>query len=346
VSSKGEFLDAHIISIDTEEDINDAICANEKWCNYSPIPGQEKELCVPIRKWQTSSYPTGNIIHEIDMIPRSSADSIEFLGSGGARIAWKVRDIVLKTMKPKVNYNDVTAEALRIDSMVMEQRTASPHIINMYGMTAGSQLLELAPGGGIDGAIIRKLSPQKKLEYAIDIAQAVADLHGPDNTLVHGDLSGVQFLFMADGKLKLNDFNLGFFQRWNIVRNIPCPRAGGRTNKKRAAIMKKSLEDISSMPISEKSDAWGIGVMFYHLLTSCRPYACEPAHVVGPLDEITDEKILELKHADIPPTLPIDMGNSTIPEIVSIRLAMNLALRRDPEKRPSAQSIVNLLKET
>jgi serine/threonine protein kinase len=229
--------------------------------------------------------------------------------------------------------------------MVMEQRTASSHIINIYGMTAASQLLELAPGGELTEDVIMQISPQKKLEYAIDIAQAVADLHGPDNTLVHRDLWGVQFLFTADGKLKLNDFNLGFFQRWNTVRNIPCPRTGGRTTKRMDAVMKKPLEDISSMPISEKIDAWGIGVMFYYLLTSCRPYECEPAHVVGPLDEITDEKILELKHADIPPTLPIDMGNSTIPEIVSIRLAMNLALRRDPEKRPSAQSIVNLLKE-
>jgi serine/threonine protein kinase len=298
-----------------------------------------------MRKWQTSSYPTGNIIHEIDMIPRSSADSIEFLGSGGARIAWKVRDIVLKTMRPKINYNDRVAEALRIDSMVMEQRTASPHIINMYGMTAGSQLLELAPGGGIDGAIIRKLSPQKKLEYAIDIAQAVADLHGPDNTLVHGDLWGSQFLFMPDGKFKLGDFNQGFFQRWNMVRNISCPMPGGHTNR-RGFIMKKSLEDLSYMPKSEKIDIWGIGVMFHYLLTVCMPYACEPAHVVGPVGKITHEKIMELKHADIPPTLPIDISNSTIPEIASIRLAMNLAFRRDPEKRPSAQSIVNLLKET
>jgi len=179
-----------ITAIGTEEGNEDeSICDNEKWCNYSPIPGQENELCVPMRKWQTSSYPTGNIIHEIDMIPRLNADSIEFIGAGGSRIAWKVRDIVLKTMRPRVNYDDKTAETMRYDSMVMEQRTTSPLIINIYGMTAGSQLLELAPGGGIDGAIIRKLSPQKKLEYAIDIAQAVADLHGPDNTLVHhGDI--------------------------------------------------------------------------------------------------------------------------------------------------------------
>eukprot|EP00978_Attheya_sp_CCMP212_P045839 scaffold362748_cov41-Attheya_sp.AAC.1 len=38
-----EVLDAHATSVlDTEEDIDDAICDNEKWCNYSPIPGQEK----------------------------------------------------------------------------------------------------------------------------------------------------------------------------------------------------------------------------------------------------------------------------------------------------------------
>eukprot|EP00978_Attheya_sp_CCMP212_P045859 scaffold363691_cov55-Attheya_sp.AAC.1 len=151
---------------------------------------------------------------------------------------------------------------------------------------------------------------------------------------------------MPDGKLKLGDFNQGFFQRWNTARNIPCPMQSRRDSNRRGFLMRKSLEDhLSSMPKSEKIDIWGIGTMFYYLLTVCMPYACEPAHVVGPVGTITNEKIRELKHADIPPTLPIDISNSTIPEIASIRLAMNLAFWRDPEKRPSAQSIVNLLKE-
>jgi hypothetical protein len=337
-------LDVHTKAIDTKDEFDEAICHNDMWCSHSPIPGQENELCVPMRKWQTSSYPTGNIIHEIDMIPRPSDDSIQFLGSGSARIAWKVGGIVLKTMVSNINYDDLTAELLRYDSMVMEQRTASPHIINIYGMTAASQLLELAPGGVLDRPIVRKLSPQKKLEYAIDIAQAVADLHGPDNTLVHGDLWSVQLLFSADGKLKLCDFNQGFFQRWNKVQNITCPMRGKNYLHKLQKVLKKPLEQISDMPVSEKIDIHGIGLMLHFILTACKPYECEHEHVVGQ-DKLTLDKIIELKRADIPPALPLEIANSTIPEIVSIRLAMNLAFRRDPEKRPSAQSIVNILKE-
>jgi serine/threonine protein kinase len=217
----------------------------------------------------------------------------------------------------------------------MEQRTSSPHIITLYGMTAGSQLLELAPGGELTPERVRNLSPQKKLEYAINISQAVADLHGPDNTLVHSDIwgsqIGSQLLFMADGTFKLSDFNQGFFQRWNKVRNLPCPMQGKRTN-----IMKKPYEEIANMPKSEKIDIYGIGVMLYFLLSTCRPYQCEPIPV----------NIIELKRDGIPPTLPIEITNSTIPEITSMRRVMNLALQGDPEKRPSAQSIVNLLKGT
>eukprot|EP00978_Attheya_sp_CCMP212_P030043 scaffold109067_cov80-Attheya_sp.AAC.3 len=200
-------------------------------------------------------------------------------------------------------------------------------------MTAGSQLLELAPGGELNAVIVRKLSHQKKLEYAIDIAQVVADLHGPDNTLVHGDLWASQFLFMPDGKFKLGDFNQGFFQRWNTVRNIPCPMRSRGKN-----LMKKPYEQIADMPISEKIDVYGIGVMLYFLLSTCIAFQCEPTHVDGAKD------IVELKRDGIPPTLPIEIANSTIPEITSIRRAMNLAFRGDPEKRPSAQSIVNVLK--
>eukprot|EP00978_Attheya_sp_CCMP212_P033397 scaffold134527_cov52-Attheya_sp.AAC.1 len=327
----------HTTAIGTEEGNEDeSICDNEKWCNYSPIPGQEKELCVPMRKWQTSSYPTGNIIHEIDMIPRLNADDIEYISAGAWRIAWKVGDIVLKTMKAKVNFDDVTAEMMRYDSMVMEQRTTSPLIINMYGMTAGSQLLELAPGGGLTSEKVKTLSPQKKLEYAIDIAQSVADLHGPDNTLVHSDLKGNQVIFMPDGKLKLGDFNVGFFQRWNKVRNLPCPMKGGR--KKRMG--EQPYEQIINLSKSEKVDSYGIGMVIYFLLTRCKPFLCEPTHLDGA------ENIIERKRNGIPPTLPIEIANSTIPEIKLMRLAMNLASRGDPEKRPSAQSIANLLKGT
>eukprot|EP00978_Attheya_sp_CCMP212_P048547 scaffold539665_cov59-Attheya_sp.AAC.1 len=344
-SPVSDVLDVHTTAFDTKDEVDEAICRNDRWCSHSPISGQENELCVPMRKWQTSSHPTGNIIHEIDMIPRPSDNSIEFLGSGSERIAWKVGGIVLKTMMSNINYDNRTAEVLRYDSMVMEQRTASPHIINIYGMTAASQLLELAPGGEITRDIVRKLSPKKKLEYAIDIAQAVADLHGSDNTLVHGDMWIGQLLFSADGKLKLCDFNQGFFQRWNKVQNISCPMRGENYLHKLPKVMKKPLEQISDMPMSEKIDIHGIGVMLHFLLTTCKLYECDHVHVVGQ-DKLTLDKIIELKHADSPPALPLEIANSTIPEIASIRLAMNLALRRDPEKRPSAQSIVNILKET
>eukprot|EP00978_Attheya_sp_CCMP212_P040454 scaffold221057_cov45-Attheya_sp.AAC.1 len=139
---------------------------------------------------------------------------------------------------------------------------------------------------------------------------------------------------MPDGRFKLGDFNQGFFQRWNTVRNIPCPMQSRRTN-----LMKKPYEEIANMPKSEKIDIYGIGVMLYFLLSTCMPFQCEPTHV-------GNKNIVEFKRDGIPPTLPIEIANSTMPEITSIRRAMNLAFRGDPEKRPSAQSIVNVLKGT
>jgi len=82
-------------------------------------------------------------------------------------------------------------------------------------------------------------------------------------------------------------------------------------------------------------------MILYFLLSTCKHFECEPTHVDG-----ARNAMIERKRDGLPPTLPIEIANSTIPEIKSIRLAMNVAFRRDPEKRPSAQSIVNLLKET
>jgi serine/threonine protein kinase len=307
-------------------------------------------------------------------------ESIAVFGHGGTSIGWKVGHIILKTIridKCTIDFDEKNAEKIRIDAMAMEHRTSSPRIINIYGLGGFSQLLEFAEGGRLQRDIIKKLSSEKKLEYAIAIAQSVADLHGPENaTLVHGDMDSSQFLLMADGTLKLNDFNQGFFLRHNKARKTPCgfqkeeyfntgkrwtkpemstPCAYNnfvRSRKTGRKIDARALEELMGMPLSEKIDIYGIGAMFYYLLTRNRPYACQPTQVCStdfmgrPQKTISTRKMMELKRANILPTLPTEIANSTIPEIISIQHAMTLAFQRDPEKRPSAQFIANLLKET
>ena len=58
--------------------------------------------CVPMYEWQTSTYPSCNTAHEIDMYP--SKQNFVFINCGSSRCAFMIRDgdeerVVLKTQK-------------------------------------------------------------------------------------------------------------------------------------------------------------------------------------------------------------------------------------------------------
>ena len=106
--------------------------------------------------------------------------------------------------------------------------TASPRIVNIYGHCGTSVLSEflskevegeMIPGSGkyyrIGGIHMgeeitpkNKYTPMEKLMLSLQMAEALADLHGfQDGVIVHDDVMPSQFLFAADGRIKLNDFN-------------------------------------------------------------------------------------------------------------------------------------------
>ena len=58
-----------------------------------------------------------------------------------------------------------------------------------------------------------EISSRQRLQYAVDMARALRDLHDIDGDRVpsatHGDLKEQQYLFGDDGRLMLGDFNKG-----------------------------------------------------------------------------------------------------------------------------------------
>ena len=58
-----------------------------------------------------------------------------------------------------------------------------------------------------------ELTSRERLQYALDAARALRDLHNVDGdgvpSVTHGDLKEHQYLFGEDGRLMLGDFNKG-----------------------------------------------------------------------------------------------------------------------------------------
>jgi serine/threonine protein kinase len=72
-----------------------------------------------------------------------------------------------------------------------------------------------------------KLSAKRKLQYAIDVANAIATLHDMDKngrvSLVHRDIKVSNFLISIDGEhLLVHDFNCARLMAWDMESDSPC----------------------------------------------------------------------------------------------------------------------------
>lgn len=105
----------------------------------------------------------------------------------------------------------------------MERLTKSQHVVNVHGYCGQSALNEIINPVSLNSA---NLSSKRKLIFARDAAEALADVHTIDNgnvTLIHRDVAGANFVLSRDGKsLMINDFNTARLQYWNVAESKPC----------------------------------------------------------------------------------------------------------------------------
>lgn len=68
------------------------------------------------------------------------------------------------------------------------------------------------------------LTGRQKVEFALEMAQAVAVLHNhAGGAIVHNDVQVSQFLMSSDNKIKLTDFNRATVKQWSTKDpNHPC----------------------------------------------------------------------------------------------------------------------------
>jgi hypothetical protein len=209
------------------------------------VQGNEMSIargkCPYKKDWQDHTYPTCNNVHEIDffnMLQKvantDESKQVHYLGTGGSRDTWKIFDkhiinnknyrynntiqhpLAFKTLRIDREYTWPRVDHQRIDAIVSERLTASPHVVDIYGYCGTATINEFGVGGTLDHNILdnNNISPLQKLEYGRDIAYALADLHEldgyPSSTVQH-DLKPKNVLVVANGKVKLGDFNNAHF---------------------------------------------------------------------------------------------------------------------------------------
>jgi hypothetical protein len=264
--------------------------------------------------------------------------------------------MVLKQLKLPKNDDDTdhtvnpqSFSKVQKDVIVMERLTASPRIVGAYGYCGTSILAEsmpfevsqdIIPGTGkADQEDLDKLpslrsannyTVEEKLEMAIEMSEAIADLHGASGgVIVHGDVHPVQWLRGADGKLKLNDFNGCQILDWNVKEKRSC-----KANRGAWGGMYRAPEEYRGDDFDEKIDVYSMGNNIYTLMTGLWPFYEEDRY--SPVIKLVKQRVR-------PYVDPRWRSRSYIEgQFVEI---MEKMWRHSPEERPDIFTVVEFLKD-
>lgn len=325
--------------------------------------------CKPRSDWHTHSFQNCNLMHEVDIasgLGRVADTKVKYGFAGATRESWLLDSstcptIILKTLRYREEHDELIFEKQRIDALISERLTSSPHVINIYGFCGTSALNQFADGGMFASTFRHMYSDggnytdRELLVLARDAALGLADIHDIDGrgnvtSIVHHDLRAENFL-TSNGTIMISDFNNGQLLRWDFEKNKRCygfDWSGGcgktmeQTNRKAP---EECLEERNRTLTTEKTEVYRFGAFLYYIISAGNwTYSYErlPNRTLGRPDPKTVRKmILSGKQPSLPPY--IKECNST--DIKAIVRAMRMAHTYDTTERPSARDIADYLEK-
>lgn len=306
--------------------------------------------CQPMHEWQTRSFPACNSVHELDSTDLSYERNkyhrqVRLLAHGYWRDVWVIRDHdqtrrVMKTIRYQHDHDERNFERHRMDAVVMERLTSSPHIVDIYGFCGHTGVFEYGYEGAIDNALFegdRKLTSYERLRIAVQVSQALSDLHNFNHkapAVVHGDIMVNQFI-KIDGVFKLNDFNRCHFMYWNTTSDSgSCPYYYPDGN----AWIFRSPEEYYYDLQTEEIDVYSMGNIIYVLLMELWPF--EELEAEG-----GSSPVRKRVRKGIRPPLDDRLLESDDPSIIAMLHAMRMCWIHEWRERATAMQVRDYLVE-
>jgi eukaryotic-like serine/threonine-protein kinase len=187
---------------------------------------------------------------------------LESLGAGGLGEVYRARDtrlgrtVSVKVLPPAIADDSLRLQSLR-DTVARLVELSHPNIAMLFeqGQEGKQRFLvfEFVQGQPLASMITgRPLNVRRALEFAINLADALADAHALE--MIHGDIRPDTIMITPKDRAKFMNFGLSRFTAGGIARLS-------------AAAPYVSPEELSGQPADSRSDIYSLGAVLFEMLS-------------------------------------------------------------------------------
>jgi predicted Ser/Thr protein kinase len=217
---------------------------------------------------------------------------VEKLGEGGIGVLYRAHDARLdRDVAIKVLRSDATGDASRRRRLLQEAKAASalnhPHIVTVYDVgrvpVAGRDVdfiaMECIEGRSLAQVMTeRPLGVAETLDYAVQIAEALAVAHGAG--IVHRDVKPANVMLSDAGRVKVLDFGLAKLIEPVGRYDGPTEAGGGSSTSEpqtrdgalMGTVAYMSPEQADGKPVDTRTDVFSLGTVLFEMLAGRKPF--------------------------------------------------------------------------
>lgn len=196
----------------------------------------------------------------------------ELVGEGGMANVYRAMDVLdnrmvaVKILKKEYSESEEFQRRFRNESKAIAV-LSHPNIVKIYDM-GFSERVQYIVMEYIDGITLkdyidseRVLNWMDAVHFVIQILRALQHAH--NHGIVHRDIKPQNIMLLTDGTIKVMDFGIAKFAR---------EESRTATDQAIGTVHYISPEQARGDVTDAKSDIYSVGVMFYEMLTGCKPF--------------------------------------------------------------------------
>lgn len=285
MSDKSESLDLMQRLARAFADDGEHLAAAQVMTEAIEVGGPRRELLQQLRslhedqaRHTKESTQRLKVLHTLSNRAQGRYDIREEIGSGSMGVVYKAYDreldelVVLKILPEHFANNEEALARFRHEAKAA-RKLAHPNIVRIhdFGEESGRKhiSMEYVSGGDLKSRLAKsgRFSEEEAIAVVRDVARALAHAHGEG--VLHRDIKTANILVNSAGRVKLSDFGIAALIESG---NRDSDATGGATAGGVGTPLYMSPEQFEGNEITEASDLYSLGVMFYELLAGTPPF--------------------------------------------------------------------------